>query len=358
VFGTSTARGFGVDRSEAFTREYLAARGRHFTVLLRQSVAGFALQAIAAASLLGAGGALVLAGELTLGQLVAAELIVGSVVASLAKLGKQLEAAYDLLAAVDKIGHLVELEVERDDGASVRPEGPLGLGVDNLEIEVGTAPHQRPLRIGSFTIERGAEVAILGASGSGKSTLMDALRGARPASAGRIAIDGDDVRTLSLAALRARVAVAREGEIFEGTIAENLRIGRTGVPTRALVEALRAVELEDIVLDHREGLGRVLVPGSGAMSTGEVRRLMIARALVGAPGLIVIDGCLDALPTDLASRIIDRLRRLDATLIVLTTRADLAALLPRRLRLDGNGDGVVGDAPPGAAAAGRPEERR
>jgi ABC-type bacteriocin/lantibiotic exporter with double-glycine peptidase domain len=360
AFGTDSARAFGLARSEVFTREYLTARGQHFTVLLRQSVAGFALQAVAAAALLGVGGALVLAGELTLGQLVAAELIIGSVVASFAKLGKQLESAYDLLAAVDKIGHLVELGVERDDGAPVRGSGALGLRVEGLEVEVGAAPHTRTITLGTFSVEQGGKIAILGDSGAGKSTLADALRGVRAAASGRIAVDGDDVRTLSLPRLRARVALARDDEIFEGSVAENLRVGREGIQTRSLVEALRTVELEDTVLDHRDGLGRVLIPGSGALSSGEVRRLMVARALVGDPGVVIVDGCLDALPLEQATRILGRLRRLDLTLVVLTTRRELAALLPRRLRLaaDGVGDDSDGNGAAAAESTGKPRERR
>ena len=340
AFRTATSRAFGLSRVEAFTREYLAARGHHFTVLLRQSVAGFTLQAIAASALLGVGGALVLAGQLTLGQLVAAELIVGSVVAALAKLGKQLESAYDLLAAVDKIGHLVDLPVERDDGAPLRQQGPLGFACFDLAVDVGGG-HPRTLSFGSFSVEQGGAVALVGDSGVGKSTLCDALLGLRAPSHGRVSVDGDDLRTLALQHLRARVAVVRDDETFEGTIAENLRVGRSGIPTRALVEALRAVELDDAVLDHPEGLGRVLVPGSGALSSGQARRLMLARAIVGAPGLVVIDGSLDGLAHEQAARIVRRLQKSGATLLVTTSRSDLAALLPRRLRLaDG---GVVDD---------------
>jgi ABC-type bacteriocin/lantibiotic exporter with double-glycine peptidase domain len=338
AFRTSTARAFGVSRVEAFTREYLAARGHHFAVLLRQSVAGFALQAIAASALLGVGGALVLAGQLTLGQLVAAELIVGSVVAALAKLGKQLESAYDLFAALDKIGHLVDLPVERDDGAPVRDEGPLGLAATELAVDVGSA-HPRTLTFGTFSVEQGSSVALVGESGIGKSTLVDAVVGLRAPSHGRISVDGDDVRTLSLQHLRARVAVVRDDETFEGTIAENLRLGRTGIATRALVEALRTVELDAVVLDHPLGLGRVLVPGSGALSSGQARRLMIARALVGEPGFVIVDGSLDGLVHEQAARIVRRLQKLGCTLLVTTSRADVAGLLGRRLRI--TADGVV-----------------
>jgi membrane fusion protein, adhesin transport system len=99
-------------RTDELGREYLRARRQHFAVLFRQVVASFLLQAIASAALLGLGGSLVLQGQLTLGQLVAAELIVTGVLAGVAKFGKQLEHFYDLAAALDKLGHVADIADE------------------------------------------------------------------------------------------------------------------------------------------------------------------------------------------------------------------------------------------------------
>ncbi|MBM4291760.1 MAG: HlyD family efflux transporter periplasmic adaptor subunit, partial [Deltaproteobacteria bacterium] len=95
--------------ADSLVRAYLAARKRHFRVLLRQAVGGVSAQIVSTVTLLGLGGWLVMRGELTLGQLVAAELVVGSLGANLSKLGKLLESAYDLLAGVDKLGKVVDL---------------------------------------------------------------------------------------------------------------------------------------------------------------------------------------------------------------------------------------------------------
>ncbi len=102
------ARGAAVS-ADALVRAYLSARKRHFRVLLRQAVGGVSAQMVATVALLGLGGWLVMRGELTLGQLVAAELVVGALGANLSKLGKLLESAYDLLASVDKLGKVVDL---------------------------------------------------------------------------------------------------------------------------------------------------------------------------------------------------------------------------------------------------------
>ncbi len=103
---------YAADHTNRLTVEYLLARRNHFRVLLRQFAFAICLQALASTVLLGVGGWLVVSGELTLGQLVASELVVTAIVSAFAKIGKSLESFYDLMAAVDKVGHLLDLPVE------------------------------------------------------------------------------------------------------------------------------------------------------------------------------------------------------------------------------------------------------
>lgn len=326
AFRARAARRLGLTRAEALARDYLNARSRHFRVLLRQAIATFGVQALAAAALLGVGGALVIDGTLTLGQLVAAELIVFALLAGLAKLPKQLEVAFDLFAAVDKIGALVDLPVEEASGAEV---GARALGFAVSGVEVGA------VKLPSFSVKSGEHMAVLGHSGSGKSSLVDVVLGARTPDAGRVSVDGDDVRHLSHEALRDRVGLARDVEIFGGTVAENLRVGQANTRPRDLVEALRTVELDEVILGRPEGLGLGLQSNVSPLSSSEANRLMIARALVGGPSLVVVDGSLDGLDPDLARRVLARLQRglTKTTLVVLTTRPEIAALLPRTVDL-------------------------
>lgn len=107
---------FALERGDQLIHNYLTARKQHFRVLIRQIAFALGLQALASAVLLGIGGWLVMRGQLTLGQLVAAELIVTVIVGSFAKLGKSMESFYDLMAAVDKLGVLFDLPIEEQQG--------------------------------------------------------------------------------------------------------------------------------------------------------------------------------------------------------------------------------------------------
>jgi ABC-type bacteriocin/lantibiotic exporter with double-glycine peptidase domain len=125
---------FALERGDQLVHEYLLARRAHFHVLMRQVLFALAIQALASAVLLGVGGWLVMRGQLTLGQLVAAELIVTVIVGALAKLGKSLEAFYDMLASIDKLGALFDLPIEQQEGVLHQfPVRPAAQQVHNVD---------------------------------------------------------------------------------------------------------------------------------------------------------------------------------------------------------------------------------
>lgn len=332
LFRRAAARDVGVARADTLARAYLKARRGHFAILLRQNIGLFILQAIAAASLLGVGGALVVRGQLTLGQLVAAELIVAVVIAGIGKLGKQLETVYDLLAALDKIGHLVDLPVERSDGEdAVQTHGPSSLVVHALSAAAADIPLLHDV---SLRIDAGESVALLGGGGAGKSALVDAIDGALTPDSGHILLDGVDTRTLSPVALRQRVGVVRDAEVFEGTVAENLRAGNQQARSHALMEALQLVELEGEVLALPQGLLSMLKHGGAPLSSSQALRLTLARMVVARPGLLLIDGALDSLEPDLRTRIVERLRAAPWCSLLVTSHAeDVVAGLARSVSI-------------------------
>jgi ABC-type bacteriocin/lantibiotic exporter with double-glycine peptidase domain len=334
TFRGQGAATFARARADALAVRYLAARSDHFRIVLRQHVGTLGFRAVVSAALLGVGGLLVIQRGLTVGQLAAAELVVTGVVLGMTKLSKQLETAYDLAAAVDKLGHLADLPLERAGGAPVPAGSARGarLSLRGVSFGYGGAA---VLRDAHLALEPGGRAAVLGASGSGKSTLADLLVGRRAPSAGAVLLEGADLRELSLDALRAAVAVVRDVALFEGTVAENVAVGRPGVDAAQVREALAAVGLGDIVLALPAGVDTPLIPGGAPLSMSQARRLMFARALAGTPRLLVVDGALDALDDDAASELLAALAAPGApwTLLVLTHHASVAAACDTRVHL-------------------------
>lgn len=282
AFKAAGAGDLARSRADVLARDFLAARASHFKVVFRQIAGALTLQVVATAGLLGIGGWLVIARQLTLGQLVAAELIVAGTVASLAKSGKLLEAWYDALAAIDKLGTLVDLPVEEAEGEPLPlPEGPLAAQIHHADRSLDLAPGER--------------VGITGPAGVDLTSYLGVLYGSgqHPGSIGGVRLDDLDRRTL-----RSRVELVREAEIVEGTVLDNLRFGRRG-PNRAEAWTLLAqVGLADAIGNLPGGLDARLTPEGWPLDSTGVRRLALARALAAEPGLLLIDRALDALSSD------------------------------------------------------------
>lgn len=319
---------FALERADRLIHQYLIARKDHFAIVMRQILFALGLQAVASTVLLGLGGWLVVAGELTLGQLVAAELIVTVIVGSFAKIGKHMESYYDLLASVDKLGTLFDMPTERRDGM---------LGLDQYQAATFQL-HAVSYRYAGYSkdavksisteVQPGERVALLGGAGSGKSTLLDLLYGFRSPTAGHLTIDDFDPRDLRPDILRSRVALARD-EVFHATIEENIHLHREGVRSLDVREVLEQLGILNSILSMRDGCATMLTSHGKPLSETQRKMLAIARAAVGQPGLLLVDGLLDTMGSrelDMAlSFLTDKTQ--PWTLVVATARQDIARRL-------------------------------
>ena len=287
---------FALAKADRLAGEYIEARKSHFRVVLRQTVFSLGLQVVASTALLGLGGYLVIERQLTLGQLVASELIVALVVVSVSKLGKYAEAYYDLLTASEKLGLVTDLPPEHDGGESLADSGR-GLAIRVHGVH--SVSHRNLPTAADWHADPHERIAFVGPSGSDLTTLFEMLCGLRAADAGSVEIDGVDLRALAAHELRGQCALVERADVFEGTVSENLQYGREEVSPVVVREALRVVGLLGVVYALPLGIETKLIPGGGLLTPGQTLRLAIARAIVGRPRLLILDGVLDRLaPSD------------------------------------------------------------
>ncbi len=319
--GESQAR-FAFDRCDALVHEYLNYRAKHFRIVLRQFAGSLALQAMASAALLGVGGLLVIQRQLTLGQLVAAELVVAAVLSGISKFSKHLETFYDLLAALDKLGALTSLAVE--------PSG-------HEPLPSSSAPVSLAIRGRGFSLDLppGGSIGLTGASGAGKSALIDTICGYADAPGGAVEIDGVDIRNLRLDQVRSQVVVVRAPEIFHGSILDNVRVGRN-LTSAAVQRALAQVGAWDAIQDLPDGVDSVLATGGAPLPDSRKQMLNFARAVAGHPRLLIVDEALDAIQDsghreNLAALLFDPAS--PWTLILVSSRPELLRRCSRLLHL-------------------------
>jgi len=280
-------------QTEMLCRNYLTARRGHFRILLRQIAGGMGLQVFTMVALLGVGGWLVIARELTLGQLVAAELVIAAIGAGFVKLGKHLEKIYDLNVGVLKISKIVDLPTERRGGEPLPTGGPMGLTLRGVSMVRGG---HALLHDASLEVAPGERLRLSGDVGVGKSTLIDAMAALRSVTSGSVQVDGLDLRRADLAQARDQISLVRGAEFVEGSVLENIRFSGFSCHGEApLRELLCLVELEDVIDRLPEGVATPMLPSGSPLSTRQARRLALVRALAARPRLLLLDGALDGL---------------------------------------------------------------
>jgi ATP-binding cassette subfamily B protein len=301
---------FVLQRVDSIASEYITARKKHFRVLARQLIGSTMFRAFAMMGILGLGGYLVIEQSLSIGQLVAAEIVIISVLNSLEYLIKQFEQIFDLLTAIDKMSHITDKPLESASGevpSSVRPSGGAAL-VQFDHVEFAYPNSQDVLRHLSFDVPAGARVSVVGASGSGKTTIANLLVRLYDVQRGRILFNGHNIAHIRLDLLRSSVSVlAGNIEIFTGTVRDNILLGRV-FHHDDLEWALRIAQLYDDVTRLPNGLDTDLEGiGGDELSESLLRCITVARAVIAKPQVLVIDDVFSGLAESLKMRLLDAL---------------------------------------------------
>lgn len=329
------------ESTQALTEAYLVVRAKHFKVLLTQLIGAVGLYALIGTGMLILGGTLVIKGQINLGQFVAAELIIFGVLSAFVRLVTKLEYFYDLLAAVDKLGVLETMPVEHS-GKHQPAEGYHCLKVQALSFSYDNQP---PLFSEiDFTLRRGESLAVIGSLGSGKSTFLELMTGLRQPAQGHVSYNDVDLRQLDLAHLRDHIGIANKVEWQQGSILDNLTLQRPEIALDSVIELLQVLGLWEEISKLPNGIETELTDFGAPMTYTQLQRLMLARAMLGQPHLLVIDGLLDHLAQDELDQVLTLLKRQQHHwMLIVTTRYGHIARQCQQVITLGNAteDGIV-----------------
>ncbi|WP_067177016.1 ABC transporter ATP-binding protein [Microtetraspora niveoalba] len=335
ALGIRTIKAFGRRRHVAATYDGLAGRvhrtsldkvglsSRFFTFL--EVVPNVTLAMVLLLGALAVGG-----GWLTLGTLVAFTTLVLQLVWPVTSLGYILAMGQEAMTSADRVVEVLDTEPEIVGGARVlsAPRGHLRFEGVGFRFPGAERPVLNDVWL---DVEPGETVAVVGATGSGKTTLTALVPRLVDVTAGRVTVDGHDVRDLSLTSLRSVVATAfEEPTLFSMSVRENLTLGRRDATDEEVRTALEIAQAT-FVYDLPWGLDTRIGEQGMSLSGGQRQRLALARAVLGRPRVLVLDDTLSALDVETEALVEEALRGVlaDATGLVVAHRASTVLLADR-----------------------------
>lgn len=307
-------------RADKLIQKYIEFRSQHFSVLIFQYKVMIAFKVLIVTSLLLAGSLLLINDQISIGQFVAAEVIIILVVNSVEKLILSLETVYDTLVSVDKLGQIMDLDLEHHEPQEkvIDPtsEG-IKFSMENVVFQPADA--HVPLLSGiSLTIEPGKKVVVTGKSGSGKSAMMALFSGLYEEYQGKVLVNDLSLEYINLEKFRGMVGDFLElQQIFHGTIQENICLGRDCTQEQ-LDYLIELVGLKDFIYQAPFGLETVLQPEGKGLSKSIAHQILIARGLVGHPKALIMENILNYVDPKIKENLIDYVMKGPWTLIMIS----------------------------------------
>ena len=304
-FKLSGRTSLALNKNDKLVSQYLEARESHFRILVTQFMYMIGFKVLVTAGLLLIGGFLVLNQEMNIGQFVAAEIIILLVIASVEKLILGLEPFYDVVTSIEKLGQVVDMDMEKEEGE--RPDFSDEMNIELNNVTYNAKDRDIPILENiSFKVSPGSRMLIRGESGSGKSSLLRLISGVITPTSGELTVNNYPVKSLYLNHYRANLGLSMKEETpFEGTIRDNITFGDPSISDKDILEAFEHVGLTSFLKTQPQGLQTILYPEGKQMSYTVAKKLILARAIVKKPQVLILEDALDQFNEAETNRIID-----------------------------------------------------
>lgn len=308
-----------LQKTDEQVSNYLIARNNHFRVLLFQFNVLVIFKTVITAAMLIVGTMLMVNQQLTVGQFIAAEIVILLVLNSVEKLIINLGSVYDTLTAVEKASEVTDKPVEKN-GTLMLSDASNGVKLEMKEVSFSYTGETDILQNISLKINPNEKVCISGKDSSGKSTLLKLMTGSYTDFNGSILIDDVPLGNYNLSSLRAQTGVLmNQQDIFQGTLLENIALGNPAITIDVVKEYAARTGLHDFIAAQKDGYDTLLDPTGKRLPRNVVHRILLVRALVSKPRLLLLEEPWMNMSREHRSQILQLLNEIKNTTLVVVT---------------------------------------
>ena len=318
-FKFSSRNGLHESKADEKVVGYIEARKAHFSILLLQYKVLIAFKVIITAAMLIVGCILLLDQQINIGQFVASEIVIIIIINAVEKLIINLDSVYSALTSVEKIAKLLDKPAEKE-GSFTLPPGAPPFAVQFSNVTFGYQEGRTILTDVSFSIKPGEKVGITGKHGSGKSSILKLLTGAYDGFKGSVLISNVPIGNYNLGHLRSQSGIVlSDQDVFAGTLWENISLGNEFIDVAYMSELVQKTGLSSFVASLKEGFDTELDPTGKRLPKNVVMKILLVRALVHKPKLLLLEDPWQSMDEETARQIQHLLLYgTDATVIVAT----------------------------------------
>jgi ABC-type bacteriocin/lantibiotic exporter with double-glycine peptidase domain len=289
TFKISSQNNFHLKRTDDLVKDYLVSKTKHFEILKFQYWSLIVFKLLISAMMLIIGAVLLINQQLNIGQFIAAEIVILLILGAVEKLILNLEVAYNILTGVEKLNVINDKKSEVQGQMSyISNKNGIALEVQNLNFKFD---ENKPLLENiSFNIPAGAKVCVMGDGGSGKSILLELIGGTLKNFEGVINVNTIPINNLNQKEYRKNIGIFyNEQDIFEGTLYENICMGNESITPADIMKHAEMLEIKEFISLLPEGLYTPLQPTGKGLSTIMAKKILLLRAIVHQPELLVLD---------------------------------------------------------------------
>ena len=280
---------FSINKADKDITNYLQSRTSHFKVLLLQYKTLVGFKTLVTASMLIVGSYLMINLQLTVGQFIAAEIVILTIINSVEKIIINLDSVYDVLTSIEKIEQVIDKESEQQGTVKyIHSNQGIKVSLHDLEFSFpGSAPVLKNINIAAAANEK---VCIKGEEGSGKSTLLRLLASIYSDYEGNILLDDIPLKNYDLQSLRLHMGLMiSQQDIFNGSLIENITMGLQPVDMNEIKELSKKIGLADFLATLKNGFDTKLNTYGRKLPGNVIKKILLLRAVVNKPALVLLE---------------------------------------------------------------------